>query len=115
LNLFATMERILEERSRQLVLPPAEDPSVCPTPAEVSECQRSRDGTGSTHAITIAATTTIRALSASRGVIQDRPVAGSHQSHSRDGKEDDSSMAQARRVSRAQAAASPTTEGERLR
>ena len=37
LNLSATMERVLEERSRQLVLPPAENPSVCSTLAEVCE------------------------------------------------------------------------------
>ena len=37
LNLSATMERVLEERSRQLVLPPVEDPSVCSTLAEVCE------------------------------------------------------------------------------
>lgn len=39
LNLSATMERVLEERSRQLVLPPVEKPSVCSPAAEI--CQES--------------------------------------------------------------------------
>lgn len=39
LNLSATMERVLEERSRQLVLPPLEEPSVCSPSTEA--CQES--------------------------------------------------------------------------
>jgi len=41
LNLSATMERVLEERSRQLVLPPVEDPSLDSTPAKT--CEESTD------------------------------------------------------------------------
>src|SRR3954469_4801747 len=44
LNLSATMERVLEERSRQLVLPPAEDAATDP----VLPCRDSESDAGAT-------------------------------------------------------------------
>jgi transposase len=40
LNLSATMERVLEERTRQLVLPPVEDPAWISEPAHSGDCAK---------------------------------------------------------------------------
>jgi hypothetical protein len=77
LNLSATMERVLEERSRELILPPLEDP------AAASKIRRlrwphhrcCRGGSNSTHTVAITSRAATGALSASRRLVQLRPIA----------------------------------------
>ena len=111
LNLSATMERVLEERSRQLILPPVEEPAAQPPP--LGCLHRSfAAGAAPTDAVATAPSTPTGTLRASRRLVRVRPVPGGDQPHPGHGKEDDSALAATRRVSRTEAAAPSATEGE---
>ena len=116
LNLSATMERVLEERSRQLILPPVEDPAaVTHQPAAVT-AQRRCSGTAAAPP-TQSQLRRQRRLERYEQVVALFKAGQSQAAISRDpghGKEDHPALAAARTVSRTEAAAPSATESERV-
>ena len=115
-NLSATMERILEERSRQLILPAvarplAEAPEAnvaevsteppLPVPPRVTQSQLRRQRRLERYQQVVA-------------MFSSGPDTGGNQSRPRHGEEDHSALAAARRFSRAETAAPSSPESERI-
>jgi hypothetical protein len=99
LNLSATMERVLEERSRKLILPPVDHAATESQTAPVSGAGTELPATAApTYAVATAATMTLRALRAGNRFIQVRTLAGGDQPHTWTST-DHSPLAPARRVS----------------
>jgi hypothetical protein len=106
LNLSATIERVLEERSRQLALPPAQEAvteTVLPSPdpeavLEPRRCERRRHNCPAAP---------IGALRAGYRHVQLWPVAGGDRPRFAHGEKDHPTLASRRAVSRAETASPP--------
>jgi hypothetical protein len=117
LNLSSTRERVLEERSRELILLPEKDPA--PTPESV--CPQASDAVGPPTAppqLTPSQQRRQRRWERYEEVVARFNAGESQAAISRamgSGTEDDPPLAPARTVSRAQAPLSSTSESERIR